>query len=271
MPSVNRNVTRTIKNSTETTVETSTPAASALAFNLTSSDKFYIGYHAPFTTRYFQFGTANATAVVPTIKYWNGSSYVTVEDIVNQTNSLRQSGFISWQNPDSAMWVKKAQTGIADVEMYWIELAVPSSLDAGCTLQSVTNIFCDDTLVRQYYPELITDTRYLPSGRNDLMEQYVAAKNYVVQRLKKDQIIEDESQIIDVNEVALAAVHATAWVVLNAFAVLEGSESAKDRADEAKQQMNEELNRVKLDFDFNDDGIISENEKNEGNVVITRG
>ncbi len=269
MPAVNRNVTRTIKNTTETTRQTQSVSATTLAFNLQTTDEFYIGFKKPFSTRYIALGTANATAVTVTVKYWNGTAYTTVEDLIDGTVGLTQSGFLSWKNATD--WEKVAQSGVSDEELYWIELTVGTNLDSGCTLQSVTNLFCDSTMLREYYPELVSDTSYLPPGRSDFMEQFVAAKNLVVTRLKKDKIIEDESQIIDINEVAIAAVHATAYIILNALATLEGSESAKERAVMALESMNQELNEVRLDLDLDNSGVIEEDEEEVGNVVYTRG
>lgn len=269
MPAVNRNVTRTIKNTTETTRQTQSVSATTLAFNLTTTDEFYIGFKKPFTTRYLAFGTANAAAVTVTVKYWNGTAYAAVEDLVDQTVGFTQSGFLSWKNASD--WEKVAQSGVGDEELYWVEVTVGTNLDAGCTLQSVTNLFCDSTMLREYYPELVSDTSYLPPSRSDFMEQFVAAKNLVVSRLKKDGILEDESQIIDINEVAIASVHATAYVILSGLATLAGDEAAQKRADMALDSMNQELNEVKLDLDIDNSGIIEADEEEVGNVVWTRG
>ena len=265
MTLINRNITRTIKNSTDSTFETQSASSDTLAFNLSTSDAFYMGYKEPFSTRYFHFGTVNATSSIPTIQYWNGTAYAAVEDVVDQTNSLTQSGFISWENKND--WKTTTQTPVTDVELYWIKMTVGTNLDAGTTLQSCLNLFCDENLVRAYYPEIISDTRYLPTGRSDFTEQLVAAKNLVVLRLKQDHIIKDESEIIDVNEVAISAVHAFAWIVLNPIAM---DEIEKERRDEAFENFNRELNRVKLDFDFDNTGIIESDEKNIGQLYIPR-
>ena len=100
------------------------------------------------------------------------------------------------------------------------------------------------------------------------MDQLVAAKDLVALRLKQDDIIQDESQILDINEVAVAAAHATAWIILSPIAVDEGD---VNRAKEAFGNFNHELNKVKLDFDYDNSGIIDEPEKNIGNVFIVRG
>lgn len=261
---INRNVIRTIKNSTETTASTSTVNADTITFNLTTTDKFYVGFQDRFTTRYFQVGTVNAVVSAVTVKYWNGTAYAAVSDTIDQTSSggacFAQSGFISWSNEGD--WQKVAQAGVPDVELYWVEITVSVNLTAGTTLGSVLNLFCDDSLVRAYYPELISDTRYLPTSRTHFLDQYVAAKDYVVLRLTQMKAIKKESQIIDINEIAVAAVHAFAWILLRPIAI---DQTQKDRAAEAEKQMTHELNQARLSFDLDDDGIEGDLEEKAEN------
>jgi hypothetical protein len=145
---------------------------------------------------------------------------------------------------------------------------VSAALSATAALQSITNLFCDEILLRSYYPELVSNVRYLPPGRTNFMDQLVAAKDLVVLRLKQDDLIDDESEIIDINEVAISATHATAWIILNPIAVDEGD---VNRAKEAFAHFNVELNKVKLDLDYDNSGIIDEREKDTGNAFIVRG
>lgn len=266
MSSIHRNITRTILNSTETTLKTDTTSSDTLAFNILTTDEFYIGHNKPFASRYFNLSTANTNASSLTIKYWNGTAYVAVNDPIDQTLGLTRDGFVSWENQSD--WTTKIQTGVPIQELYWIEVTVTANLSAGTTLQSLSNLFCDETLLRSYYPEIVANARYLPPGRTDFMDQLVAAKDLVALRLKQDGIIKDESEILDVNEVAVSCAHATAWIILRPIAVDEGD---KERAKEAFDAFNHELNKVKLDFDYDNSGIIDDQEKDIGNVFRVRG
>lgn len=261
-----RNVIRTVKNSTESTTATDSPSATTLAFNLSTSDKFYIGSKKPFACRYFKFASLNLVSLTVSVKYWNGTSFVAVEDLVDQTLGFTTSGFITWLNPGG--WKVKALSPITDVELYWIEVSVSDAMTAGTTLQAVLNLFSDDDHVRAHYPELISDSRYLPPGRSDYLEQHIAAKDLVVHRLKADGVIKDESQLIDPNEVALAAVHAFAYVLLNPIS---RSQEDRDRAKGALDDMGLELSKVRLDIDQNEDGRIDTIEEETGNSFRKRG
>lgn len=266
MSLINRNITRTIKNSTETTLETNSNNSDTLAFNLSTSDEFYLGFKKPFTTRYFNLSVVNSVSNSVSVKYWNGTQYTAVNDLVDQTVGFTQSGFLSWQNATG--WQESNQSPISDHKLFWIEVTVDTGLHADTVLQSVQNIFCDANLVRAYYPELITDASYLPTGRTDFIEQFQAASRLVVQRLKQDGIIEDESQIIDVNDVCIAAVHAFAWIVLNPISQ---TDESKSKLSDIWDTFNNELNKSHASFDYDDSGVIEDDEENIGTVFIKRG
>lgn len=265
MSLINRNITRTILNSTEKTLYTSSPSSDSLSFAMTTSDAFYVGYKEKFQSRYFFLSTVSAGSATVTVKYWDGTAYTAFDDVIDQTLGFTRNGFISWTLPENATWEKVAQSGVTE-ELYWIKITVSATLTSA-VLQLVDNLFCDAVTLRSYYPELVSDTAYLPPSRTDFMEQFIAAKDLVVTRLKQDKIIEDESQILDVNEVAIAATHAAAWIILSPIARDQGD---IDRAKQMFADFNRELNQSKKSFDFNNSGKIEDDEKNVGTVVICR-
>lgn len=217
-------------------------------------------------SRYILLGTANTNANTIAVTYWDGDSWATVEDLIDQTSGFTTSGFISWQNESD--WTAKALTPITDVELYWIKIVPGATLSAGTTIQAVLNLFCDDNLLRSYYPELVSDTRYLPPSRNDFMEQFVEAKNMIVNELRKDSLIQDESQILDINDVAMAAVHAAAWLIMNPIA---RGDDDRERVKDAWNNMVMALNKVPNMLDLNNDGTVDDSEKDAGFVFRMRG
>ena len=266
MSIIHRNVTRVILGSTEETLKTRTPNADLLDFNLTTASKLYIGHQEKFSTRYFDLETLNTEASIVSVKAWDGTAYVAVEDVIDQTIGFTRSGFLSWENISN--WQKHAQAGVPDKELFWLELTVSANLSAGTKLQSLLNLFCDTDKLRQFFPELVTDTRYLPTGRTSFIDQFIAAKDGIVLRLKQDKIITDESQIIDINEVADAAAHYAAYIILKPIARDEGDE--KIVAD-AFTEYNRLLNQAHKSFDFDRSGEIEDDEKDVGTVFSARG
>lgn len=260
-----RNQIRTVKVSTETTRETQTINSSALPFNLTTSEAFYVGYEKPFATRYFNLSVANTNSSDLTVTFWNGSDWASVEDLIDQTDGFTTSGFIGWQNPGS--WQKKALSPITDVELYWVKIVTSANLSNTTALQSVNNLFCDSMLLRAYYPELVSDSRYLPTNRTDFLDQFEGAKDLVVLRLKQLKAIEDESEIIDINEVAVAAVHAAAYLILKPIA---RGDEARQMVKDAYDDFERELKLTTHSFDKDNSGVVSENEKNVNTTFIAR-
>lgn len=255
---INRRVVRTILNATETTAKTNSPSASTLSFVFLTTDSFYIGFEGKFSARHFKMATVNTNPSTVTIEYWNGSAWTAVKDVVDQTVGFTQSGFIHWENYDN--WKTHKLAPISEVDLYWVRLKVTANLSAGTALQSVLNIFCDDDLLRAYYPELVADTRYLPPDRTDFIEQYLAAKDLVVLRLKQRQLITDESQVIDVNGIEVAAVHAAAVLIMRPIAT---SDETRQRVADAQKAFDDESGQLTLRVDQNSDGKVDEAEKQD--------
>ena len=268
----NRRIIRTIFDDgspAETTSSTSEINASSLPFVVETSHFFYVGFHGKFAARHFQMDTVNTNSVTLTVKQFDGTSFVAVEDLVDQTSGFTQSGFISWSNEVS--WVANevvpvTSTDGEDLKMFWIQISVSSNLSAGTSLFSVLNLFSDNDAVSPLYPELISDTRFLPSGQTNFLKQHQEAKNRVVRRLNQKRVITDESQIIDVNEVSEAAVHAFADIVLSPIST---SEALIIIRDDARRNFESELTRVNLGVDKNESGKVSkkERESNQGFII----
>lgn len=253
---INRRVTRTVLNSTETTVYTNSPKSDPLTFELLSTDSFYIGFHGKFASRFFQMKTANASSRTVSLDYWNGTAWTPVQDLLDQTDGFKHSGFIHWQNVSD--WALKSLSPVVDVPLYWVRLKVSGTLDVNTKLESVLSLLCDDDLVSEDYPELISDDRWLPEGQTDFVPQYLSAKDMVVLRLKQRGLIQDESQIIDVNGVQKAAVHAFATTI---YRPLAKTDEMKALYDTARKAFENETDRLSMAVDKNKDGLVSNAER----------
>ena len=268
---INRRVLRVLKNSTEITGFLTTPNGANYDLALADTDALYLGYHGPFACRYFQVGVGHNVISALSVEYWNGSAWAAVDDLVDQTSvggdTLSQSGFISWVNKSD--WVKSTQTGLdADVSLYWVRIKVSVSLGNSFRLKSILNIYSDDTLLSAYFPELVSDANYLPSGKTNFLDQHVAAKDLVVLRLKQRKMIDDESQIIDPNDVAIASVYAAAKLILQPIAT---SEDSKTLLVMAAGGFDAEIGKVSFSVDQDGDGIVSELETVQSfSVEVTR-
>lgn len=257
-----RRVSRTIFSGSEITQSTQDPTANPTAFVMTTADFLYVGFPGKFASRHFAFTTANTNTTTLTVEYWDGDSWETVKDLVDETQGFTQDGFCSWINQDD--WKTTTVAPINDVELYYVRFSVSADLSAGTSLQSVLNLYSDDSLLRRYYPELVSDTRYLPPGRTNFLEQHLAAKDRVVLRLKQRRVIDDESQIVDINEVSIAAMYAAVLIILS---YIDQDEEVLART---RANFEREIDDLSKSIDANKDGIVTDNERQDmgfGSVV----
>ena len=166
-------------------------------------------------------------------------------------------------------WVASAQTGLdADVELFWIKLTWDADLNALLEIKTILNVYSDDALLRAYFPELVSDTNFLPANKTNFLDQHIAGKDLVVLRLKQRKLIIDDSQVIDPNDVAIAATYATAKIILQPIAT---SPAVKELYDLACKGFDEEMGKVTIAVDTNADGILSEPERAQSfSVFVSR-
>lgn len=258
-----RRVTRVIFNADEITQSTQDPTSDSTAFVMTSSDFLYVGFPGKFAARHFNFSTLNTNATALTVEYWDGSTWSAVKDLVDETQGFTKNGFVSWINVGD--WTAVEQTPIDDVKLFYVRITLSANLSAGTSLQSVLNLFSDDSMLRRYYPELVSDPRYLPPGRTDFLEQHLAGKDKVVLRLMQRKVINDESQIVDPNEVSAAAMYATVKIILT-FIDQDDEDLAR-----AEKAFSNEIDDLVKSIDQNKDGVVSQNERDDvGNSTAVR-
>lgn len=80
-------------------------------------------------------GNANGNASVMTVKYWNGSAWVSIavtDGTANGGATLGQDGNLTWTVP--AAWATSIINGIAG---YWVRIEVSAGLDASVTIREV--------------------------------------------------------------------------------------------------------------------------------------
>jgi hypothetical protein len=145
-------------------------------------------------------------------------------------------------------------------ELYWVRVSVSANLSAGTTLQSCLNLFSSDEMLRVYYPWLVSDTRFLPTGRSNFLEQHVAAKDLAVKHLRDRRVIEDESQVINPEVVSPAAIHAAAYLILLPVAT---SDAYRQLRDDAMKMFVSEIGQTILSTDQNRDGVVDEEERRD--------
>jgi len=212
-----------------------------------ADDKLFIGSYLPFNHLYIKMGSnVNANASVMTIKYWDGSNFREVAELIDETKSsgatLAQSGFITFIPHKKYDWREEDTVDVEDneevtdlgsvkiYERYWIQITVSADLTASTDLAWVGNLFNkNDNDIEGRYPELANSTTKtnFESGKTDWEEQRVEAAKEIIQELKRRNIIKGSGQILERDDFRLASIHKTAEIIYNAFGSARDEERGK--------------------------------------------
>ena len=85
-------------------------------------DKLLIGSVLPFNHLYFKFVVVNTESTAPTVKFWDGTEFRSVIDLVDNTDGFTSDGYIKWEVPESYSWYLEQYsynvTGLSVTEIY---------------------------------------------------------------------------------------------------------------------------------------------------------
>lgn len=88
-----------------------------------TEDALYLGLYKPFEGVYIEMKTTSSNDNTLTAEFFNGTSFTSVENFLDQTKGLTRSGFLKWKrNQDD--WSK---TTINGEELFWIKLTMSAS------------------------------------------------------------------------------------------------------------------------------------------------
>lgn len=230
-----------------------------------AQDYIYIGNVAPFNHFYLKMGTpVNALVATISMEYWDGSSWQSVIETIDETNGLAQSGFITWVPNKNYAWQKsntnqdgQTITGLTSIQiydLYWARIKIAGSVTASLQLKWIGQKFSDDNDLGAEYPDVVrsaTKTAF-ESGKTDYEEQAIRAAEVVVADLIKENIVWSKNQVLDRESFKLPSVCKVAEIIYNAF--------GDDYLDQKQQSRNEYQSRFKkvlFDVDRNQDGQLS--------------
>lgn len=107
---------------------------------LANGDIIYIGSHTPFAGVDIDINNANSIASVLTVKYWNGTAWVTIsasDGTVSTGKTMAVDGIVSWTVPTA--WAKTSLKAAGDTvltdeiyqrSLYWTRWEVSAALDS---------------------------------------------------------------------------------------------------------------------------------------------
>lgn len=163
-----------------------------------AEDYFYIANNAPFNHFYTKLGgTVNASDAVMALEYWTGTEWAEVIEIIDETNGLKNSGFVTWVPDREKSWQRahtnyssQVITGLSTLniyDMYWVRIKFTGILDPSIIMSWIGQKFCDDLDIASEYPDLVrTNVKTaFAAGKTNYEEQVVRASELLVQDLLK--------------------------------------------------------------------------------------
>lgn len=234
-----------------------------------AEDYIYLGSLYPFNSVYLKFTTPIVSpGVAPSILYWNGSSWEAPVELIDETKSFTQSGYLTWQiNRFKSGWNREDTvdssgnariTGLGGVtiyDQYWARISMASN--CSFALSWAGQMFITDNDLKTEFPELKNSSLMaaIETGKTTWEEQIVRASKLVVEDLINRKVITNQNQLLDRRKLESMAVSKTAELIYQML--------GDDYTDQRGSANKEYLRRVDqniLNVDANNDGDLSVNE-----------
>lgn len=244
-----------------------------------AEDYLYVGQYYPFNNLFFEVGSVvNAVASVATVQYWDGTTWRTAVDVLDQTKasgaSMGRNGVMQWSPNQDYQWSVVQDTSdtgaptelstVTIYDLYWARIKWSANFTASTVLKSISYAFTDTNTLYSLDPEL---DEYLVawggSSKTNWDEQILTASKHVVADLRSRGFIAGPGNVIRFDDVFLP----TAWLTLSLIYSNLGSAFNERKAD-ARAQYRALLNLSRFTFDQNKNARPDSSERNN---VVARG
>jgi len=233
----------------------------------TAEDYLYVGFNKPISAMYIDITSAASSESTLTLDYWNGSSYVTVTNLSDDTLGLDRSGFIRWDRELD----DHATVAVDSSTLYWYRLN-PGTDRASLVISGINLVFSDDYELSLEQP-YISDSEFL-GGESSHIKTHVAVRNEIVQKFRNKNYIKIDPitglnedinvwDLLDIDEVKLAATYLALSKIY--FQLSDNPEDIWGVKSEVYQnKFNKFINIARLSIDVNDDGLVDTVENKPG-------
>lgn len=228
---------------------------------LTTDDFIYIGFRKVINAVYISLTQVNTVTSSLSFEYYSESGWKALE-VSDDTKALARSGFVTWSRPSDA-----APLTVDSIEACWVRFAPNDNLSL-TEFQAINLLFSDDNDICQEVPALI-DACFYQAGQTSHILHHVAAKNYIMGRLRSLGYIKetadgeeniDQWDILDIYELRQASTYyALSQIYFNLSDDIEDQYWVKYKEYEAKFEEMFSLGRLRVDT--NDDGQVNLSEK----------
>lgn len=241
-----------------------------LSFNLSSygrdasvvpfetDDFIYFGLYKPFKALYAEMSVANAVSTDLSVEYWNGSAWVDVSGLIEDTKAFSRSGFIQFDKPSD--WAKNTVNG---AEKFFVRFSPGANLSVGTSIQGMNIVFSDDQDLKGIYPAV---SNYLGSTESTFILRHENSRDLIIQELRNRAFQKkgtlksyyesiDPWDILEIDEVRMWSANLT---MSNIFSSLQANANDlySQKAEEFAEKAEYYKAAVYLTLDKDDDGIM---------------
>lgn len=143
---------------------------------LETTDFIYFGRVKPFDALFVEVSVVNAVAADLVVEYWNGTAWVAVSHLIDDTKAFFRGGFIQFDRPTD--W---AESTVAPYTAYFIRISPSVNLTAGLSIQGMNLVFSDDQDLNQVYPGV---ANYLSAAEATFILRHENARDQIVQEIR---------------------------------------------------------------------------------------
>jgi len=229
-----------------------------------NEDAIYIGSSLPFNSVFISVSTPNAIASPPSVALWNGDSWKNAVDVIDETNGLFNSGYLTWTPNKDEVWHMEDSEDIPELstltiyDLYWIKITLSATITPTTALNWIGQKFCSDNDLTNEYT-LFSNSTFrgnYKAGKTSWENEIIIASRLMVEDIKKRRAIESGEQLLVRSMLLDACVAKTAQLIFKNL-----GDDYKDDAENAKKEYYERINKANFGSDKNNDGRLDPSEK----------
>jgi hypothetical protein len=247
-----------------------------LEATIETTDFLYFGRVKPFDAFYIEMA-AQPNNVVSTlaVEYYNGTAWVPVGNLFDDTRCFNRSGFVQFDKP--ADW---AQVLVGVHMQYFVRMSPSVTTRTNMHIQGINIVFSDDQDLNGVYPGIVS---YLNNTEISFVLRHENSRNLIVQDIRNRGFTKrptgvsgyeqmDEWDFLRINECKQWSIYLT---LSNIFSSLQSNDSDmyKEKADDyaAKADLYKAAFYLTLDKNDNGKADISETAGNIHTRRLVRG
>ena len=236
---------------------------------LTTTDYIYLGQYFAFNNFFINLDTANTSASILSLEYWNGSEWKSALDLLDGTSlsgvTLSQSGVVQFSPDRLYGWNRVSDTSetsaptemqsLTIYNMMWLRFKPTINIDALTDAFSISYAFTSSQQLNNHDIEINNYYDRFAVGKTDWNNEIVTASRYLVADLKRKNIVQDHAQILRFDDVSLACEWKTLEHIYNNM-----GKAYVEKRDDARTQYDKYISIRERSLDKNNDASLSMDE-----------